>query len=88
MSGVTIGAEHTHGIGQPAAAHPRHHHVGEHEIDRNLASLDQTNGVNSARRLEYRVAVAFQGHLRDVANAVFVFDEQHGLVARELGLLV
>ena len=64
-----------------AAGHPRHHDVGDEEVDRPLA-CDDAHGLDAVARLQDRVAGLGEDAARQVAQRVGVLDEQHRLAAR------
>ena len=76
-----IGTRFGETLGEFASAHPGHHHVGEKQIDRRLERLGNRQGVVAMSRFEDRIAVIFELGTKQDAYALFVFDQQHGLMA-------
>jgi hypothetical protein len=58
-----------------------HHHVREHEVDALVLRLPDRQRGHAVRRVEHRVAAAFEHHPGEHAHRRFIFDQQDRLLA-------
>ena len=70
---------------QRRPVHLGHDHIGDDEIDRLLALLDDLQRLDAGGRLEHRVAARRQRPRVDGADGILVLDEEDDALAGEVG---
>ncbi len=70
-----FGAPFEHGLGQFAAAHARHHDIGNQHCHVVAVLVEQRQRLVTVGRGDHRIALTFENQLRDGAHGFFVFGE-------------